>query len=134
MLIDSTTGNPVEPQRAGSPLFGGPITRPDGLAADTPGRSIGARIPILFHPVVRLVIFAALFLPVFVLGAGFARHIPAALGGPGMVLAGAAMLAYLVLTVLVERRRPPAELAPVGHWGWSGGGLPAPSCSPSSSV
>lgn len=118
MSIDPLTGNPTEPQRAPSSWFGGPVVRPDGLAADTPGRSLRARIPILFNPIVRALLFAAVAAAVVMVGFVLvALVIPPAQLTPGHPVAVAVaivgvLVAYLILARLIERRKSPVELAP----------------------
>ncbi|OYO20772.1 CPBP family intramembrane metalloprotease domain-containing protein [Enemella dayhoffiae] len=111
------TLNPINPQTTPSSLSAGPITRFDGLAADAPPRSLRARIPVLFNPFLRLLLFLVItvlmavlvVLPLILLA-------PPAISGNRSVMAGVqivvTLLAYLVWVLLIERRRPPVELAP----------------------
>ena len=98
-------------------LSAGPITRFDGLAADAPPRSLRTKIPVRFNPFLRLLLFVLLFAAsagVFFLG--FAVLIGATSAtqmvvGAAIQLLGS-VLAYAILTLLIESRRPPVELAP----------------------
>lgn len=129
--IDPTTGNPVEPQRVPSSWFGGAIRRPDGLAADSPGRSRRARIPVLFNPLLRGLLFLVIVVVLIIVGMLIASlFVPpaqlAAVHPVAIVVTILCMvLAYLILARVIERRKAPVELAPnraLGLvWGLLGG-------------
>lgn len=98
-------------------LTAGPITRFDGLAADAPPRSIAAKIPVLFNPFLRLVLFIALMAALSLLAGTvavvlFGARAMSTISGAATVQLLASVLAYGIWTLLIERRRPPFELAP----------------------
>lgn len=118
LLIDRVTGNPVEPQRAPNSWFGGPVVRPDGLAADVPGRSRRVRIPVLFNPLIRVLIFGLLAAATLLVGVVLLALVvpPASLtrNHPLFIVVSilCIVLAYWILARVIERRRVPVELAP----------------------
>lgn len=113
-----STRKPKDPQGASNSWFGGPIVRFDGLAADSPPRSLLTRVPVLFNPLLRLVAFLLTGVVLALLGGVvLVAFFPGALfGGVGVAAVVAQILvvvaAYLIVVMLVERRRPPVELAP----------------------
>lgn len=133
LILDPVTRNPNDPQHAPNSWFGGPIVRFDGLAADTPPRSRLEPLPVLFNPLLRLVFFLVVGFALAVLSVvGFALLAPRALFSGFTVASVVAQIllvvaTYQIVVVLVERRRPPVELAPrraLGLvWGLLGGAL-----------
>lgn len=119
-----STAKPPQPRvRPGRvPLLdAGPITRFDGLADDQPGRDRRYRIPVVFNPFLRLLIFVALMVAcmlaiglvaAFTLGPEKTQAALAHNSVASIIAIVVAVLSYLVLILLVERRRPPLELAP----------------------
>lgn len=116
LVLDPVTGNPIEPQRAPNSWFGGPVVRFDGLAADSPPRSLAARRPVLFNPLLRFVLFLAFTvvagIVVAIILALFAPERLSSVGTLAVAQIVVTVVAYVLLVALIERRRPPVELAP----------------------
>lgn len=98
-------------------LSAGPIIRFDGLAADAPPRSIRSKIPAIFNPFLRLLLFLVLFAVCLAL-TWLAFTVLIGPTGVNPMVVGTAIqligsiIAYAIWTLLIERRRPPVELAP----------------------
>lgn len=93
-----------------------PIRQEDLLAVDAPVQPLGA--PWHRNPLVRLVIFVLLCVGVSIplalplyLNPGLASNTTAL----SLLQLSVVAVAYLILTLLIEKRRPPYELAP-GRW------------------
>lgn len=100
------------------PATPGPL-RPDGLAPDTPPRWIGARIPVVFNPFLRFFLFLVFMMVPSIIGgiALVAIQGPERAQAPGNpAIMGlqliAAIIAYLLLVLWIEKRRPAHEIAP----------------------
>ncbi len=118
--IQAAPVNRIKPitrdDRSASVLLGGGLRRVDGLARDTPPRSLTPRSSQLFHPLARL---GLLILTVGVVGGAVLVGGSVALSqvmdpttASLLAYVAALAIAYPLHAILVERRRPPIELAP----------------------
>lgn len=123
MIAAAPTPTPSSaPLAADKVLSAGPL-RLDGLAADTPPRPINQKQRLLSNPFLRLVLFLVLLL----LSSLIAGTIATMAVGPEdavaergdltewparLVALVATVAAYLVLILVIEKRRPPCELKP----------------------
>lgn len=102
--------------RSASVLLSGGLRDVDGLAADTPPRSLVPKSSRLYHPLARL---GLLVLTLAVVGGavliggsiGLSTIMDPTMAGL-LAYVAALAIAYPLHAVIVERRRPPIELAP----------------------